>query len=216
MITLDVEQGSEEWINARLGIPTASGFKQIVTATGKLSASRKKYLSELLAEWLLGYQIKEFDNDWTERGRFLENDAFKYYGLYSGLKPKKVGFCYKDEGRMVGASPDALVGKDGLLELKCPGEGIHLLYLVQEELPSEYFSQCQGQLWVTERKWLDFMSYHPELPPFVIRVTPDEKYHAALDKHMSVFTEEIKVYREKLRVDHGLVPWNAVEYDEAV
>ena len=216
MIELDVVQGSEEWIEARLGIITASEFKKVVTATGKLSKTRTRYLGELLAEWLLGYSVNEFDNDWTERGRLLEDDAFKYYGLYTREKPRKAGFCYKDEGRMIGGSPDALVGKDGVLELKCPGEGMHLVYLVQGELPSEYSSQCQGLLWVTGRKWLDFMSYHPELPPFIIRVEPDEDYHAALDKHMPVFIKEIEQYRVKLREEHGVVPWNAVEYHEAV
>ena len=112
MIVLDCEQGSQAWIDARLGIPTASEFSRIVTPTGRASTAAEGYTAELLAEWALGYPIKEFGGDeWTERGKELEPDARAFYALDTNLDPQTVGFVYRDERKMVGGSPDALVGE---------------------------------------------------------------------------------------------------------
>ena len=98
---------------------------------------------------------------------------------------------------MVGCSPDAMVG-DGLLELKCPQPGNHLLWLAMGVLPAKHFAQVQGCLWVTGAAWLDFMSYHPGLPEFLKRVAPDEKYQKALDAHIPAFIAELLAGRERL------------------
>ena len=235
MRVLDVEQGSREWVEARLGIPTASAFKRIVTSTGKLSAQRDAYQAELLSEWVFGEPAKDFDTTWTERGKVLEPDARRYYSFHTDTEARTVGFCVLTEGEMkvragliaegeeleapngfggarpttdpaVGASPDGLVGDDGLLELKCPREDTHMLYLARGVLPSEYRAQVQGQLWVTGRAWADFMSYCPELPPFLIRLEPDPKFQAALDDHMPVFHAELMAGRQRL-IEKGVTPW---------
>ena len=219
MRVLDVEQGSREWIEARLGIPTASAFKRIVTSTGKLSAQRDAYQAELLSEWVFGEPAKDFDTTWTERGKVLEPDARRYYSFHTDTEARTVGFIVResndgispalDAGEVVaiaGASPDGLVGDDGLLELKCPREDTHMLYLARGVLPSEYRAQVQGQLWVTGRAWADFMSYCPELPPFLIRVEPDAKFQAALDDHMPVFHAELMAGRQRL-IEKGVTPW---------
>ena len=205
MITLDCEQGTQEWYEARLGIPTASQFKKVVTASGKLSAQRDKYLAELLAEWALNEPADDFlGTDWTERGKMIEPDAFEYYGIQHDADPSKIGFVYKDESRLIGCSPDALVGDDGLVEFKCPMAKTHLVYLIRGVCPPEYMLQVQGQLWVCSREWCDFMSYYPGLPPMILRVVPDEKYQDALDKYMSIFVEEMLEGRQKLR-DMGIL-----------
>ena len=98
------------------------------------------------------------------------------------------------------------MGDDGLLELKCPQEDTHLLYLARGVLPTDYKAQVQGQLWVTGRAWADFMSYCPELPPFLIRVEPDPKFQAALDDHMPTFHAELMAGRARL-LDKGVTPW---------
>lgn len=213
MIVLDCEQGSREWIEARLGIPTASMFSQIVTPSGKLSASRGPYMGKLLAEWALGEPVDNFESEWMERGKFLEAEAFKYYGFVTESKPKKVGFVYKDEARMVGCSPDGLVSEIGTLELKCPSPGEHLTYLAGGVCPKKYVPQVQGEIWVTGALWGDFMSYHPGLPPFLKHVVPDPAYQDALDTHMPTFIEELLAGRDRLR-ELGVVPVSEIEVEE--
>ena len=212
MIILNCEQGSREWIEARLGIPTASEFKRILTPTGKLSTQRAGYIAELLAEWALGEQEDEFNTIWTERGKFLEPDALRYYAFYSDNDARNVGFCFKDGAKSVGCSPDALVDSDGGLELKCPKAAKHLMYLSDGFCPKEYMLQVQGGLWVTGRKWWDFMSYHPQLPEFVVRCELDEAIQAALDKHMPVFLEELEERKLQLKL-RGVEAWNEGEFE---
>ena len=198
MIIVECEQGSRRWIETRLGIPTASQFSKIVTPTGKLSASREGYLGELLAEWCLGEERGADQTEWMERGKVLEEDAFNFYAVREDADPQKVGFCFRDKKRLVGCSPDALVGENGLLELKCPIAGKHLTYLFRKECPKEHYAQVQGQLWVTQREYCDFMSYHPGLPPFILRCFPDEKYQEALNEAIPRFCEELEAGREQL------------------
>ena len=120
MKVLDVEQGSRAWVEARLGIPTASAFKRIITSTGKLSAQRERYQAELLAEWVYGEPAEDLtDNLNIARGKALEPEARRYYSFHAGVDATTVGFCVRDDG-IAGASPDGLVNPDGLLELKCP------------------------------------------------------------------------------------------------
>ena len=200
MIILDCEQGTQEWSEARLGIPTASEFSRIVTPTGKLSAARDGYLAELLAEWALGQPVSEFmGTDWTERGHMLEDAAREYYGVIRDVEPRTVGFLYRDDSRTCGASPDSLVGSNGLLETKCPSAPEHLLYLCRDAVPKKYWPQVQGQLWVSGYAWCDFMSYFPELPPVLIRVLPDDRYQDALDQHMPTFIDEMFDGRRRLQ-----------------
>lgn len=204
MIVVDAQQGSSEWIDARLGIPTASEFKQIITSTGRLSKSRDKYMARLIGEWHRGYPLDEFQgNEWTEYGKAMEPKARGYYKMVSGLDVTEVGFCYRDDARMVGCSPDALVGDDGLWECKAPGYDTHLLRLIRDVVPPEHRVQVQGQLWCTERDWCDYMNYHPELPPLLKHVEPDEKLFYAFEKYIPVFIEELLEGRQRL-VDMGL------------
>ena len=204
---LNMEQGSEEWREVRLGTPTASQFHRIITPTGKLSAQREAYMAELLAEWALGQPDDEFSTEWTQRGTILEPYAFKAYAFVTDMFPDKVGFCRigGNNGRAVGCSPDALVGDKGGLELKCPKAANHLIYLFRDEVPRQYEMQVQGSLWVTGREWWDFASYHPELPTFIKRSEPNEKLQAAFDDHIPLFVEELEAAKKRLK-EMGIDP----------
>ena len=117
-----IEQGSDAWQQLRLGIPTASAFDRILTPK-KLepSAQQEMYIAELNAEWKSGEPCDDFGGgEWVERGKALEPEARREYAFEAKAKPEEVAFIYKDEQHMVGCSPDALVGDEGLLELKCP------------------------------------------------------------------------------------------------
>lgn len=205
MIILPGEQGSQEWIDHRLGRPTASAFKRVVTSTGRLSKQREKYVAELLAEWVTGDPWVQFETEWTERGKELEPEARRAYGFLRDVDPVSVGFCLHDSG-VAGCSPDGLVGEPGLLELKCPGAPRHIYYLAHQEVPSDYVAQVQGQIWVTGREWCDFMSYHPGLPPFLIRVAPDPTYQKALSLYLPDLHAELEEGRERL-IKLGVKGW---------
>ena len=205
VIYLDVEQGSQRWLEARAGIPTASNFKRIVTPGGKLSAQREGYQAELLAEWALGVDVSDVWTAAMERGTVLEPEAFQYFSFHTDLEPTKCGLVYRDDSKTVACSPDGLVPLEAVLELKCPSAAKHLMYLARGVCPADYWPQVQGQMWVTGRPACWFMSYHPGLPPFIEAVSRDSKFHDALDTHMPTFIAELLAGRERLRA-MGVTP----------
>lgn len=191
MIILDVEQGSEAWFQARAGVPTASAFKRILTGTGKpTSASvRDTYMYELIAEWM-GAQVESFQSEWMARGTELEPQARAYYEFMVDADVVEVGTVFKDARREYSCSPDGLVDDDGGLEIKCPKASTHIKYLLGGKLPTEYVPQVQGSMLVTGRKWWDFLSFHPDLDPFLIRVERDEDYISALETELTKFIQK--------------------------
>lgn len=198
MIIHNVTQGTTEWLAVRAGIPTASCFDKIITPKGKASTQCERYMHKLIAERLMGHPTIEFQGPWLDRGKELEADAALYYESIRELETERVGFVTNDAGT-IGASPDRLVGEDGLLELKVPAEHTHVAYMLTRAVDAEYYPQVQGQLWVTERKWLDIMSYHPEMPPAIIRVERDEKYINALAAAVTTFSEQLELMASQLK-----------------
>lgn len=199
MIVVDCEQGTEEWLVLRAGIPTASMFSKIITSTGKASTSANAYMNALLADWYVGRPVDAWEgNEWTQRGNELEPRARKLYEMIVGEETKQVGFCFKDDGRTVGCSPDSFVGEDGLLEIKCPKASTLIGYMLEERLPTTYKAQVQGQLWITGRQWCDFLAYHPDFKPVIIRVERDEKFIAALEGLVNIFIEVMILKRDHL------------------
>lgn len=198
LITLDCEQGSEEWLAARLGIPTATGFENIVTATGKKSASYIKYMAELIEESILGGG-DTFKSGFMERGNQLEPQARAAYEFLTGNDVIQVGGVYLNEDREVMVSPDGLIPslKKGL-EIKCPKMSTHIQYIINGGVPSEYVIQVQANLWVTGYKTWDFVSYCPEYqkqPFYLFTVERDEKLMAAFDKEIPAFIKTLKAYK---------------------
>jgi len=175
------EQGSPEWLAARLGIPSASMFAKIVTTKGIWSASADAYINQLVAERLTGEREEVFQSHHMLRGTELEPDARDLYSLISDAEVTEVGFCLHDT-LSAGCSPDGLIGEEGGLEIKAPAPATHVEYLRGGVLPSKYKQQVMGCLWITGREWWDFVSYHPTMKPLIVRVERDEEYIAALEK----------------------------------
>ena len=198
-ITLDCEQGSEEWLAARLGIPTATGFENIVTATGKKSASYIKYMAELIEESILGGG-DTFKSGFMERGNQLEPQARAAYEFLTGNDVIQVGGVYLNEDREIMVSPDGLIPslKKGL-EIKCPKMSTHIRYLLEGGVPAEYVIQVQANLWVTGYETWDFVSYCPEYQKqtlYLFTAARDEKLMKAFDEHIPQFVKTLKAYKE--------------------
>lgn len=198
-----------------MGVPTASEFNRILTPTGKPSKSAEPYMFELLGELLMARPMDAPSFPWMQRGHDLEADAANWYALQSDVEPRIVGFCTTDDGR-IGASPDRLVGDDGLLEIKCPAPDTHVRYLLfpDKGVDDAYRVQVMGQLFVTERAWCDVVSYHPELPSVIVRVERDEEYIAKLADALRAFTEQLAEAKAELQ-RRGLLPDVAGENEEA-
>ena len=198
MIILDLEQGSEEWHLARLGIPTASNFAKIITSTGKLSTSATGYMHKLIAEYLMEKPIDIEKTEWMERGNELEADARGAYEFITDTTVDEVGLIYKDDKRLVSASPDGLINSDGGLEIKCPSPAVHVEYLLANKCPSKYLPQVMGCMYVTGRIWWDFMSYHPDLDPLIVRVNRDEELITKMDEAINKFIVKMLDKRNQL------------------
>jgi hypothetical protein len=187
VIVHDVKQGTAEWLALRAGIPTASEFDRIITPKGKPSTQAEKYMHKLLAERMMGHPVTEQISYWMGRGHMMEAEAVAYYEGVRDLDSTVVGFVTNDE-KTIGASPDRFVGDDGLLEIKVPAEHTHVAYLLTRAVDAEYYPQIQGQLWMTGRQWADILSYHPEMPPALIRVERDAGYIAAMSAAVTAFS----------------------------
>ncbi len=196
MKVIDCIQGSPEWYKIRCGIPSASNFDKLLTVDGKVSKQRTKYLYQLAGETITGIPEESYQNGAMLRGKEMEAEAKELYSLITGQEVKEVGFCLA-EG--FGCSPDGLVAKKGLVEVKCPNLATHVGYLLENILPTEYFQQIQGQLLVTGREWCDFFSYYPGLKPLLIRVKRDEKFIALLEAELKTFCAELKEVVKKIR-----------------
>ncbi len=190
MKIINCEQRSEEWYEARLGIPTASNFDKIITLDGKPSKSRKKYMYQLAGEKCAGQIEPVFQSYAMQKGIDSEPWARKFYELTRNKEVIEVGFCLEDGGKW-GASPDGMIGNEGLIEIKCPLVATHVEYLINNELPSEYFHQVQGQMFVTGREWTDFISYFPGLRPLIVREEAHGIFQKALKKELELFCEEL-------------------------
>jgi putative phage-type endonuclease len=188
----EVQQGSEEWLRLRSGIPTASRFSDILTKSGKPSASAERYLYTLLAERLIGHPVIEHVSMWQQRGTELEADALSFFELQTDLSARPIGFVTNGEGTW-GASPDALVGDDAILEIKCPSEYQHCMMLMQSGSAYEAHKvQVQGQLLVTARRSAWVLSYNPEMPPALTRVERDEPFLKLLSAALNTFSLELE------------------------
>lgn len=190
MICLEHEQGTDEWLKARIGIPTSSNFDKLITSKGEPSKQAQKYCYQLAVERVTGVREEVYKNGAMARGTELEAEARNLYEMLNGVTVQKVGLCLSDNSRF-GASPDGLVGKNGMLEIKCPLAATHVAYLLDGVIPSDYVPQVQGQLLVTGLRWVDFMSYYPGVKPLIVRVKRNEEFIAKLEKILESFCDEL-------------------------
>ena len=188
----DCEQGGADWFEARRGVVTASRFSDVL-AKGQ-GITRRKYMLTLAGEAITGEVAESYSNAHMERGQIMEAEAVDLYAFAKDVDPQIVGFMRR--GR-AGASPDRLIGSDGMLEVKTKIPSIQLDVLDKGKLPSEHVAQVQGQLFVSGRQFCDFVSYWPKLPLFCIRVERDEAYIATLEQAIAEFVGELDGYIAK-------------------
>ena len=193
----ECQQGSPEWYAVRLGHVTASCFSDAMA--GGQGITRKKYMHKLIAERMTGEPENGYANAAMQWGTEIEPQAREYYELLNDCPVREVGFIERDE--YIGASPDGLVGLDGMIEIKCPFSSTHISYIIEERLPTTYKKQVQGNLWVAEREWVDFVSYDPRVqqkPYFCERVYRDEDYIKELSIKITMFITDMQKLMERL------------------
>jgi hypothetical protein len=192
MIVHPCIQGTPEWAALRLGIPCASQFSRIITPKGAPSKSAEMYLFELLAERLTGEATVGYTSHWMDRGSMLEADAVSFYEFTRDVETEKVGFITNDS-QTIGASPDRLVGEDGLLEIKCVTPANHVGFLFQAGAAYEAHKvQTQAQLWIAERQFNDLMAYHPTLESPIYRVQRDDIFIQKMSVEVRNFSAQLE------------------------
>lgn len=189
-----IDQGSADWFQARLGIPTASRFATVM-AKGE-GKTRSDYMRKLAGEILTGEPASSFRNEHMERGQEMEGEARQHYAFIEDAEIIQVGFIRN--GRR-GASPDSLVGTSGGLEIKTAEPHIQIDRLERNRLPPEHKAQVQGNLWIAEREWWDFVSYWPRLPMLTVRVYRDEDYIRQMADEIDRFNDELAALVERIR-----------------
>jgi hypothetical protein len=204
MIIIDVAQGTDDWFAARLGRPTGSVYSDVLAKgkDGGKSLTRQKLIVKLALELVTKKPSAQgFKSQAMLDGTDREPFARALYESSRGVFVDEVGFCQHDT-IFTGVSPDGLVGEDGLCEIKCPSEAVHREYMMRSTEPPEYKAQIQGQMWVTGRKWTDFVSYHPDFPEnaqlIVRRVLRDDAYIANLESEVIKFNAEVEKEAEAI------------------
>lgn len=195
---IDCDQNSEEWIRARMGLPTSSMFATVM-AKGRdngPSLTRAAYMRKLAGEIITGEPMENYRNAAMDRGHAMEPEARDFYALMTDTEPQLVGFIRN--GRK-GGSPDSLIGDDGLLEIKTAEAHILIEYIEADRFPAEHVAQCQGNLWVSERAWLDLIVYWPGMPRFIKRIERDDGYIANLAGDVNRFNDELDALVERVR-----------------
>jgi hypothetical protein len=190
MIISEHEQNTPEWIQERLGTPSASQFSRIVNAKGERSGSRQKYMDELAGEIISGEQKAGYYNKSMEKGHERELENISMYEFNNNVDVVRVGFCWQDEKKMYGASPDGLVGDDGLIECKNAEPHVQIERL-RKYTASEHHRQVQGQMLVTGRKWCDVVSYSRGFKPVVVRFERDPVFLLKLKIELMAFHEDL-------------------------
>lgn len=217
-------QGSEDWAAARCGLPTASEMHLLVTPTLKIASNDKEraHLYELLAQRITGYVEPQYVSDAMLRGQDDEIDALTLYAKTYG-EIDRVGFMTNDKwGFTIGYSPDALVGENGLVECKSRSQKWQIKTLTEfvpnEAIDPDFMIQCQTGLLVSERDWVDLVSYCGGLPMATVRVFQDAKVQEAIINAVTVFeaklSDRLATYNAIMKSKARLIPTERKIYTE--
>ena len=196
-IITDIEQGSDEWLELRMGWLTASKFKDVISnGRGKApSKTRQSYMYQLAAETLTGERGESFSSEYMEWGTKTEPQARAMYEFETGSEVSEVAFIKWNTINKVGISPDGLIGDDGGIEIKCPKTTTQIDTFLSGKMPTIHNAQVQGSMWVTGRKWWDFVSFDPRIDGdagyFCVRVERDEDYIKDLEDKCLAFEAEL-------------------------
>lgn len=202
-----MEQGTQEWLQARCGRATASRIADIVARTKSgPSASRANYAAQLIAERLTGVPEEGFVNAAMHWGTEKEPEARDAYCFLRDVDVEQVGFIIHPGIPMAGASPDGLVFDDGMVEIKCPNTATHINTLVSKKIPEKYVTQMLWQMACTKRAWCDFVSYDPRMPEsmrlFCQRVERDDTAITRLEQEVMEFLADVARQSELLRREY--------------
>lgn len=193
-VIIDCEQGSDEWKLARAGIPTASRFKDMLAGgDGKV---RSKYMRQLAGEILTREPMETYENHHMIRGRDMEARLLEDYAFTGSVEIERVGFIRNGEK---GCSPDGLVGKNGLVQIKSTMPDLLIEIIEKGEPPTAHYAQCQGELWVTDREWVDLVIGYTGMPSFKKRLARDEMYIRKLADAHEQFLKETHELVERIR-----------------
>ncbi len=189
-IIREVEQGSADWLALRLGIVTCSELDcLLVNGKGQegFGAAAFTYMDTLIGERITGEAADPFGgNRHTERGHELEAVARGLYESREEVATEQVAIILNHG---IGYSPDSLVGANGLTEIKTKLPKFQVGVILAGEIPKEHVAQCQGGLWVSDREWIDFVSYWPGMPLFVKRAYRDEALIRKISERVTTFYE---------------------------
>lgn len=201
---IDVEQNSPEWVAARLGLPTASKFKAIL-AVSKDMKMRTRYLRELAGEQLTGKPAEQYRNAPMDRGHAMEAAIVEQYQRTNFVEPVKVGFMKNRgliRGAVVGGSPDRLVAKAGLLEIKTTMPALLIEIIEKGDEATDYkdhWAQCQGNMWVGERSWVDLVIGYEGMEPYRARLKRDDEYiDKTLKPGVAAFCKDLNALVDRL------------------
>ena len=205
----DMIQGTEEWLQARCGLLTASEMKHIVTPTLKIASNDKEraHVYELAAQRITGYVEPCYISDDMLRGMTDEVEAVRIYSE-NHAQARTVGFITNDKwGFTIGYSPDGVVGNDGLIECKSRRQKFQVQTILDGEVPPEYVIQLQTGLLVSERAWIDFISYCGGMPFYCQRVYPDDAVQAAIIEAETVFHDKLEAVVDRFKLHSAsLIP----------
>lgn len=200
----DVSQRTLDWAKLHVGIPTASGFSNLLTPEFKIREGEmpRSYLHLKIAEAWRGQPVIDLNTFSIEQGDIVEGEARPFFELETNQKVCEVGFITTDDG-LAGCSPDGLIGDDCGLEIKCPSVQMHVKYLLDGVLPKDYAAQVHGSMYVTEYPRWTFLSYRRNFPPFIITVERDNEIMEKIAKALERFHENFDIAKKKM------VEWGA-------
>lgn len=191
-----MEQRTDEWFAARCGKVTASALYKVMARTKSgWGADRTNYHAQLVTERLTGRPADSFSNSAMQWGTDTEPPARAAYAFHVDEAPIEVGFMDHPRIEWSGASPDGLVGLNGMIEIKCPNTATHIATLDGAEIDRKYLYQMQWQMACAQRDWCDFVSFDPRLPTsmqlHIRRVERDDTLLAELETNVTEFLAEV-------------------------
>ena len=215
----ELQQGTAEWYQARVGKVTSSCFGKLAgkgRSGGGFTQTAFTYMDQLIAERITGRPAEEIKSKFIDHGNEHEPTARQLYqwNAQGDHTLKQVGFVNHPTIAMCGGSPDCLIQPDGVLEIKCPYNVHRHLANIENDGPSDrdYTWQSQGHMWITERDWCDFVSFHPNVPKafqfHVSRIYRDEDVIEELEEKIPRFLEQLSIRLEKITSSIRLDTWS--------
>tara|TARA_R100000654_G_scaffold58857_1_gene85554 strand:- start:426 stop:1040 length:615 start_codon:yes stop_codon:yes gene_type:complete len=193
-----MKQGTPEWFDSRVGCCTASRcYDAIAKTKSGWSASRERYMDELITERLIGRAQDHFISADMMWGIEQEPLARAAYEFENNVTVQEVGSIPHPVIEWSSASPDGLVGDDGLIEIKCPKTTTMVSTVLSGQIPKNYVTQMTWQLACTQRKWCDFVMFDPRLPPanqiWIQRYEPEEDVITQIEEDVKLFLLDLQV-----------------------